>query len=284
MRWTNWAGDQRCAPASYAEPSSEPEIAAAIRRAGAAGQPLRVAGSGHSFTDAACTDGTMLSLRRMNRVLRVDGDLVQVEAGITLRDLGPALAERGLAMENLGDVDAQSLAGAIATATHGTGARLRNLSAQVAALRLVTASGDVASCSADEDPELFRAARVGIGALGVVSAVTLRCVPAYTLRRTDGQRPLDEVLSRFDEIVDSHERFELFTFPYSGIALTRATEKTDDAPNASRAQALRDALLENAAMGALCRAGRAFPRLVPAIDRTFGRAATGGVRVDVAHR
>jgi L-gulonolactone oxidase len=284
MRWSNWTGDQRCAPAEFVEPSSEDEIAAAVVRAAAAGMPVRVTGSGHSFTDAACTDGSMLSLRRMNRVLRVDGPLVEVEAGITLHELGPALADRGLAMENLGDVDAQSLAGAIATATHGTGATLRNLSAQVAALRLVTASGEVVRCSAGEDPDLFRAARVGIGALGVVSAVTVRCAPAYTLRRVDEQQPLDEVLARFEELVESHERFEFFTFPYSGLALARVTETTSEPPSVGRGEAVRDALLENVALGAFCRLGRAFPRLAPAIDRAVGRLATGGVRVDQAHR
>ena len=284
MRWSNWAGDQHCAPAAFEEPASEAEIAAALARAAAAGRPVRVAGSGHSFTDAACTDGHMLSLRRMNRVLRVDGMLAEVEAGITLHELGPALAERGLAMENLGDVDAQALAGAIATATHGTGGRLRNLSAQVAALRLVTADGSLVTCSEDEEPELFRAARVGVGTLGVVSAVTLRCVPLYRLRREDGQRPLDEVLDSLDALVDSHERFELFTFPYSGLALTRATESTSEPPNVGRAEALRDALVENMALGAFCRAGRAVPQLVPAIDRALGRLATGGVRVDHSYR
>jgi L-gulono-1,4-lactone dehydrogenase len=286
MRWSNWAGDQRCAPAAFIEPASEQEIVDAVRRAATAGMPLRVAGSGHSFTDAACTDGHMLSLRRMNRVLSADSStgLAEVEAGITLHDLGPALADRGLAMENLGDVDAQAIAGAIATATHGTGGRLRNLSAQVAGLRLVTGDGSVVSCSADEDPELFLAARVGIGALGVVSTVTLKCVPLYNLRRTDEQRPLDEVLEAFDSLVDSHERFEFFTFPYSGLALTRVTESTTEEPTVGRAESLRDALIENLALGTFCRVGRALPSLVPVIDRAIGRLATGSVRVDQAYR
>jgi L-gulonolactone oxidase len=285
---SNWAGDQRCAPVAYDEPASEAEIAEAVGRAAAAGLPLRVVGSGHSFTDAACTDGHMLSLRRMDRVLDTDVDsgLVEVQAGIRLRELGVALAERGLAMENLGDVDAQSLAGALATGTHGTGARLRNLSAQVAALRLVTADGRTVSCSADEDPDLFRAARVGIGALGVVSAVTLRCIPLYTLRRVDEQLPLGGVLDRLQELADARERFEFFTFPYSGLALTRTTVTTDapPAPPGRLAAWAQDVLLENAALGAFCRAGRAMPRLVPAIDRALGKLATGGVRVDRSHR
>src|SRR4051794_36206006 len=278
MRWTNWAGDQHCAPAAYEEPRSEAELVEAVGRAAAAGRELRVAGSGHSFTDAACTDGHMVSLRRMERVVDADtaSGLVEVEGGIRLRELGVALAERGLAMENLGDVDAQSLAGALATGTHGTGARLRNLSAQVAALRLVTADGSVLRCSADEDGEAFRAARIGLGALGVVSTVTLRCVPLYTLRRVDEQRPLAEVLDRIQELADERERFELFTFPYSGLCLTRTTQRTSEPPAPPRGEWLRDVLLENAALGAFCRTGRAAPRPVPATDRALGPLASGG--------
>jgi L-gulonolactone oxidase len=288
MRWSNWAGDQHCAPARFEEPACEAEVADAIGRAAAAGMPVRVAGSGHSFTDAVCTDGHMLSLRRMGRVLDADrsSGLVEVEAGIRLRELGPALAARGLAMENLGDVDAQALAGAIATATHGTGSRLRNISAQVAGLRLVTADGSVVTCSPTDDPDLLRAARVSVGALGVVTAVTLRCVPLYTLRRVDERRPLGEVLDAVDELADSRERFELFTFPYSTVCLTRTTEKTGapPAPPPRWRSFLEDTVLENAALGTACRLGRAFPSLVPRVNRTFDHLISGGVRVDLAHR
>src|SRR5204862_3164072 len=125
--WRNWAGDQRCAPEARVEPESEDELVAAL----AGASRVRVAGSGHSFTDIALTDGLQVSLRRMSRVLSVDGSLVRVQGGIRLRELGVELARRGLAMENLGDVDAQTLAGALATGTHGTGVGYRNLSSQV---------------------------------------------------------------------------------------------------------------------------------------------------------
>src|SRR3954453_6953216 len=155
--WRNWTGDQRCAPAAIEEPSDETELADALKRAAEAGHRVRAAGSGHSFTDIACTDGVMISLTRMNRVLQAEANRGEVEAGITLHDLGPALAQRGLAMENLGDVDAQTLGGALATGTHGTGARFGNLSSQVTRLRLIDAAGEIRECSADDDPDLFRA-------------------------------------------------------------------------------------------------------------------------------
>jgi L-gulono-1,4-lactone dehydrogenase len=282
-RFVNWGGNQTCAPVDIAHPADEGELASVVKTAAAMEQTVKVVGTGHSFTDIACTDGHMLSLRRMNRVLDSDGELVEVQAGITLHELGPALAQRGLAMENLGDVDAQSLAGSLATGTHGTGARIRNLSAQLAAMRIVTADGAIAECSADRDPDLFRAARVGLGAFGVVSRVTLRCVPAYTLRRVDEQRPLADVLDRLDELVDSRERFEFFVFPYSGLCLARTIERTDAEPD-GKSHRFADYALENAALGLIARTGRAFQRAVPALDRAMGRLATGGVRTEVAHR
>ena len=280
------------------EPASEDEVVAALRRAAAAGTTVKVAGAGHSFTDAACTDGHMLRLGRMNRLLGATatggqatcctpaGGLATVEGGCTIRELGPLLADEGLALENQGDVDPQAIAGAIATATHGTGARFRNISAQVTRLRLVTAAGDVLECSESDDPQLFLAARVGIGALGVVTAVTLRCPPLYTLRRTDTPRPLGETLDRLDTLVDGSERFELFVFPYTRTALTRTTERTDDPPRplSPWAEWLNDVVFENRLLDLFMRGGRAVPAAVPAINRLVTRLFQPSERVDRSYR
>lgn len=286
--WSNWAGDQRCAPEALERPGSEVEVAAAIGRAAGAGRSVRVAGAGHSFSDIVLTDGHLLSLDRMNRVLSADAEtgLAEVEAGISLHDLGPELASHGLALENQGDVDPQSVAGAISTATHGTGAGFRNISAQVAGLRLITDGGEAVECSADVDPELFRAARVGLGALGVITRVTLRCAPLYTLRRLDAPKPLDDVLGRLDELVDGHERFELFVFPYTRTALTRVTESTADEPRPQGAvmEWLQDELVENAVLGGFCRTGRALPRTIPVLNRTIARLLQPSERVDHSYR
>ena len=154
---------------------------------------MKVVGAGHSFTDIACTDGVMVDMSAMRRVLSVDGDEVTVEAGITLHDLGEELRSRGLAMENQGDVDPQTLAGAISTATHGTGTGFGNLSSQVVGVRLVDATGEPRDVRGGDE---LRAARVGLGALGAIAAVTLRCVPAFTIHRVDEPQPLDDVLPR----------------------------------------------------------------------------------------
>ncbi len=286
--WTNWAREQSCAPAVFERPSSVAAVAAAVRAAAAAGRVVRVAGSGHSFTPCVLTSGTLLSLDRMNRILDVDRDagLVRVEAGITLRACSEALAEHGLAFENLGDIDVQSIAGATATGTHGTGAKLRNLSSALHAVELVRGDGEVVELDAASDEDGWRAARVSVGALGVVTAVTLRAVPAFTLRGVDEPRPLEEILPRLDELADTHEHFEFFTFPHSPLALTRTNTRVDEAPRPrGRASSwVREDLLTNHAFGLACRVGRTRPAWIPRINRVLSRASGRSVRVDRSDR
>ena len=287
--WRNWAGDEGCAPRAIERPRSVAEVAGALERAAAAGERVRVAGSGHSFTDVACTDGRLLSLQRMDRVLDVDraSGLVRVEAGIAIHALSAGLARHGLAFENLGDIDVQSLAGAISTATHGTGARLRNLSAQVEAIELVLADGSLRTLSAsDTDQTDYLAARVGVGSLGVIAAVTLRAVPAFTLRGVDKPAPLGETLDRLEQLGEENEHFELFVFPHCGMALTRTNNRVEQPPRPrSRASAYaNDVLLTNRAFHAFCLAGRAMPRFIPALNRTVTRLAGSSTRVDRSDR
>jgi L-gulonolactone oxidase len=185
-------------------------------------------------------------------------------------------------MENLGDIDVQSIAGAISTATHGTGAGLGNISSQVAELKMMLADGSTLSCSADRDPQLFAAAKVGLGALGVLVEVTLRCVPAFTLRGVDAPAPLAQTLERFEELATQNDHFEFFVFPHSRTALTRTNNRTADAPRPrGRISAYaNDVLLTNHAFGFFCRAGRRFPRQIPRLNRIVTRLAGSSTRVD----
>ena len=287
--WRNWAGDQRCTPAAIERPGSVPEVVSALERAAAAGQRVRVAGSGHSFTDVVCTDGRLLSLERMDRVLDVDRarGLVRVEGGVRIHTLSAALADHGLAFENLGDIDVQTIAGAISTATHGTGAQLRNLSAQIEALDLVLADGSTLTVSAaDADPTAYLAARVGVGSLGVIAAVTLRAVPAFTLRGVDAPRPLGETLDRLEQLGEQNDHFELFVFPHCDTALTRTNNRVEESPRPrGRVSAYaNDVLLTNRAFHAFCLAGRAFPRWIPQLNRTVTKLAGSSTRVDRSDR
>jgi L-gulonolactone oxidase len=286
--WANWAGDQSCRPARIVRPGSREELVTAVGAAAAASERVRVAGSGHSFTEAALTEGTMVRLEGFSGVEDADREsgLVRVGGGTVLGELNEQLSGLGLAMENLGDIDRQTIAGAISTGTHGTGARLRGISAQVEGLELVLGDGSVRHLNATTDPELLRAARVGVGALGVITAVTLRCVPAFTLLRVDAPHPREEVLDSFDERAEAHEHFELFTFPYSDLALVLERNRIEEPPQprGRTAAYLNDIVLENWALEALAATGKAIPRLIPALSRLAGRLASGGSTSDRSDR
>jgi L-gulonolactone oxidase len=283
-RWRNWTGDEVCTPAAFERPRSIEELSAALAHARSRGLRMRVAGAGHSFSDIACSEDVLVSLDRMDGVLdvHVASGLVRVQAGITINALSRRLDAHGLAMENLGDIDVQSIAGAISTATHGTGARLGNISSQVAALKLVLADGSTLECDAEREPEVFAAARVGLGALGVVAEVTLRCVPAFTLRGIDEPAPLEQTLERFEQLALGNDHFEFFVFPYADVALTRTNNRTEDPPRprGKVSAYANDVLLTNHAFGAFCRLGRLLPGAIPQINRLVTRLAGRSERVE----
>jgi L-gulono-1,4-lactone dehydrogenase len=283
--WSNWAGDQRCEPAVLERPAAVGEVVGAVERAVAARRCVRVAGAGHSFTGAALTDGTLVSLQRMGALLDADAasGRVRVQAGMTIRALNDALAGHGLALPNLGDIDAQAIAGAVATATHGTGVTLPNLSAQVRALQLVTAAGEVIEIDGGDD---LLAARVALGTLGVVTELTLAVVPAFTLRGVDAPAPLAAVLDELDERVDGHRHFEFFVFPHADTALTRTNDVVDEAtrPRSARRAYVDDVLLANRAFQLACAIGRAWPAAIPSLNRLVTRLAGSSDRVDRSDR
>jgi FAD-linked oxidoreductase len=282
--WTNWAGEQRCAPVRIERPHTEGGLVDVVKRAVADGLTLKVVGSGHSFTDAACTDGVLVDISALRQVLAADKatGLVTVEAGITLHRLGKELAARGLAMENQGDIDAQTLAGAISTATHGTGATFANISSQVRGMRLVTAAGEVLDIA---DGDELLAARVGVGALGAIASVTLQAVPLFTIERRDEPRPLEETLDRFEEIAAAADHFEFFTFPYTDVALTRTSTRSDREPQPGnrRVEILQELLFENGALAAIGAVARRVPGAIPSLNRAAVKALSPSVKIDRSH-
>lgn len=286
--WVNWAGDQRCAPALIATPRSVDEVAGLLAEAEAAGRSVRVAGTGHSFTDAVLTDGTLLSLAKMTRVLGVDRaeGLVRVEAGISLNAASAALHEHGLAFPNLGDIDVQTVAGAIATATHGTGATLQNLSAAAHSVELMLADGSLVELNEHTDPDGWRAARVGIGALGVVTAVTLRVVPSFVLEGIERPIPVEEVLADLDSFVDGNDHFEFYMFAHSPLAMTKRNNRVTlpEQPRPKAVDWFADILMSNYVFDALCRVSRRQPRLVPFIQRSAAYAGSYRRQVDRSYR
>ncbi len=267
--WRNWGRNQSCTPAAFESARSDLEVVEAVRRARGAGQTVKVIGSGHSFSDVALTEGRMLSIDSLDRVLEVDHDAmtVTVEAGITINALNRELAERGLALANLGDIDRQTIAGAVSTSTHGTGVRFGGLPTFIRAMELVTADGEVLRCSPDEEPEVFHCARVGLGALGVVTKITLACEPAFTLRHEERPGRLAEVATRLGDLPEEHDHFELYWLPHTETCSLLANDRTDDAPRPKSAYKRwrAEVFYPNYFFGALVAAGKARPSLVPRV-------------------
>jgi L-gulonolactone oxidase len=286
--WRNWAGDQRCLPARVERPASRGELVEAVKRAGEAGLTVRAVGTGHSFTDVACTGGLMLRMDRLDRMLGVDRErgLVKAEAGIGLRVLSERIWGYGMALENLGDIDRQTLSGAISTATHGTGSRFRNLSSLVEGAELILPDGTLLEVSADQEPELLPAVRVALGALGVIATVTLRTVPAFTVRRVDSPLPLEQALEGIDDLADGSDHFEFYVFPHTDIALMRQSERTDEPPKARNPLVAygQEVALENWGMGAVARLGRRFPSRIPELSRFVSSRVGKNTKMDRSYR
>ncbi|RMI35299.1 D-arabinono-1,4-lactone oxidase [Nocardia stercoris] len=286
--WVNWAGDQRCAPTTIAAPRSLDELAGLLKKADETDATVRVVGAGHSFTDTVLTDGTLLSLENMSRIVSTDAatGLVRVEAGATLAAVSAGTHAVGLAFPNLGDIDVQSVAGAQATGTHGTGATLPNLSAAVHSVEVMRADGTTVEVNAENDPDAWRAARVSVGALGVITAVTLQMVPSFVLEAVERPVHIDEVLGDLDGYVDGNDHFEFFLFPHSPMAMTKRNNRVDlpEVPRSATMTYLEDILLANTAFDAMARAGRRYPALIPWVHRTAARAGSYRRVVDRSYR
>ena len=271
--WRNWARNQSCAPVAVEHPATDAELVSLVKTASAAGHPVKVVGAGHSFTDIAVTNGYQVQLDQYRRVLQVDrsSGVVTVQSGIPLSQLNRALDDVGLALPNLGDIAYQSVAGAISTATHGTGVKLGGLATQVVGLDLVTGDGSVVSCSATEEPDVFNAARVGLGALGILSTVTLQAEPAFNLHVVEQPMRVDELLADIDQHVADNDHFEFFYIPHTGWALTKRNNRTDQplAPRGRWPEFRDDVLVQNVAFGAVCRVGRVFPSLIPRLAKAL---------------
>jgi len=279
MTWQNWAGTVTADPARRYWPRTADAIADAVRDAAKAGLTVRALGTGHSFTAAAATAGAAVDLSNWTGIVAADAEtgLVTVRAGTTLRQLNADLDTLGLAMPNLGDIDAQTISGAISTGTHGTGAALGGIATQVEALELIMADGSLVTVSATQDPDLFAAARISIGALGLIATVTLRCVPRFRLVADERPMPLEEVLEGFHEFAAGHDHFEFYWFPYGRNALVKRNNRVVASSMSARPPAppampgwrrfLEYEVMENAAFGALCRTGRAVPSLVKPLGR-----------------
>lgn len=288
----NWARNDGCVPSGFARPRSTAEVIALVDDARRRGDRVKAIGAGHSFTPIAMTNGTMLSLSAMNRVLDIDRATgrVRVEAGIRLRDLNRHLAAAGLALPNLGDINVQSLAGAISTATHGTGRALGNIGTAVVAAELVTGTADVVRCSIDDDDDdlrtTLRCARAGLGALGILTEVTLQCVPQFNLHAVETIEPFEDLLADVERFAASADHAEFFWMPGTRRCHVKRNHRTDEpARPEGRVAYIRNKWIgENIGFGAVCRVGRRFPSIAPRVARLVTSAAAERDVIDRSDR
>lgn len=264
--WTNWAGNQTARPRSWERPTSVGQLAEIVRDAAQQSRRVKVVGSGHSFTATAIADDVLVDLSGMKGVGIVDAAAGQVEvaAGTTIAELNVLLAQQGWALANMGDITYQTVSGAISTSTHGTGVRLTGLAAQVCALTIIDGTGAVRSLTPD-DGEPFRAAQVGVGALGIIASVRLKVVPAFVLRAVEAPMRLDSVVANLDDLVDSNDHFEFYWIPHTRWTLTKRNNRVEGSaePMPRLREWWQKSFLENTAFGALCKVGSVAPRLIP---------------------
>ena len=293
-RWQNWAGNQSATPAEIRTPSSAEEVSRAVHDAAATGRRVRMTGTGHSFTPVALTDGVLLRPAALTGIREVGDGWVTAEAGTTIGTLNGELHRRGLALANMGDIDAQTVSGAIQTGTHGTGRDVGGLADQVLALEMVLADGEIVTVRGDgegqirgvAEQDLFDAARVGLGALGVVTAVTFRVEPSFLLRSTREPMTLTSVLGSLDSLVTGNEHLDFFWMPHTDTCLTKLNNRSPGPPRP--ASTLRhwvdNHLMENILFGAVCGVGRRYPGAIPRLNALSAATLSASTHTDASHR
>ncbi|WP_031073810.1 D-arabinono-1,4-lactone oxidase [Streptomyces sp. NRRL WC-3742] len=288
-RWTNWAGNQSALPTRTATPGTPEELAKEILRAADQGRTVKAVGSGHSFTSIASPgEGLLLRPHALTAVRELDREAgtVTVESGLPLHRLNRLLAAEGLSLTNMGDIEVQTVAGATSTGTHGTGRDSGSLAAQIRALEIVLADGSVRRCSPTENPRLFEGARLGLGALGVITALTFAVEPAFLLTAHEQPMPFDEVLERLDDLTAVNEHFEFYWFPHTDRCSTKRNNRSQGpaAPLPRFKEWLEDDFLSNTVWEGVCRVGRRFPRSIPAIASLASRAWSERSFTDTAYK
>ena len=286
-RWSNWSGSVKSMPRQVAKPGNIDQLARLVRDYGRDGRHVRVVGAGHSFTPLVQSDDVLMSLDEMQGIESVDttASRATVLGGTRLKKLGGTLFEHGVAQENLGDIDVQSISGAISTGTHGTGVRFGTLSTQVEGFTLVTASGEVLECSPESNPDIFKAAQVSLGTLGIIAKVTLRVVPAKRLHYQGNRKKLGDCLANLEQYKQENSHFEFFWFPYTdGVQAKFLNETTDPASKSSLWGDFNKIVLENGVYWVLSESCRLIPRLCKTVCRISSRSIANIDEIDYSYR
>ncbi|MEW2283324.1 D-arabinono-1,4-lactone oxidase [Streptomyces sp. NPDC047841] len=286
--WRNWGGTVSARPARQVTPASVEELAGAVLRAREDGLKVKAVGTGHSFTSIAVTDGVLIRPQLLTGIRTIDraSMTVTAEAGTPLKRLNAALAREGLSLTNMGDIMEQTVSGATSTGTHGTGRTSGSIAAQIKALELVTADGSVLTCSEKENPEVFAAARIGLGALGVVTAITFAVEPLFLLTAREEPMSFERVLAEFDQLWAENEHFEFYWFPHTGNTNTKRNNRSagPEQPVGRLAGWFEDEFLSNGVFQVAQWVGRAVPATVPAIAQVSSRALSARTYTDIPYR
>jgi FAD-linked oxidoreductase len=287
--WTNWGRVERAHPALIARPTTIDQVVAVVRTAQERGLTVKAVGAGHSFTAIAATDGILVDLAGLDGLLAVDERLrrVTLGAGTHLYQLPALLAPFGLALENMGDIDRQTVAGATSTGTHGTGANFRGLAAQITGAVLVTADGSVLHVDGARNAELLPAVRLGLGALGIVVELTIQCVPAFLLHAVEHPEGFDEVLDDFPARAKESDHFEFYWWPHTDRVMTKRNMRLPgDAPRhpiSPVGNFVEERVMSNGALALMCRVGHVAPGLTPKINRLATRVYGDREYTDHSH-
>ncbi|SPE99392.1 D-arabinono-1,4-lactone oxidase [Streptomyces sp. MA5143a] len=286
--WRNWAGNVTARPVREVTPATVEELAAAVRRSAEDDLRVKAVGTGHSFTAAAATDGVLIRPQLLTGIRNIDRDAmtVTVGAGTPLKRLNVALAREGLSLTNMGDIMEQTVSGATSTGTHGTGRESASIAAQITALELVTADGSILTCSATENADVFAAARVGIGALGIVTAITFAVEPIFLLTAREEPMPFDKVLAEFDELHAENEHFEFYWFPHTGNTNTKRNNRSagPEKPVPQLNSWFEDEFLSNGVFQVANLVGQAAPATIPTIARISSRALSARSYTDIPYK
>lgn len=284
----NWAGNINWTPSETAYPTDENAIQQLVLRAADSRKKIRVMGTGHSFTALCPTDDILVSLDEYQGIISVDKEQYQatVKAGTKLNLLGDLLFKEGMAMENLGDIDVQSIAGTISTGTHGTGKAFGTISTQVIALKFVNGKGEIVECSTTEKPELFKAAQVSLGALGIITSVTLQCVPSYKLSLRNQKESLDTVLSKLDSYNQENRNFEFYWMPYTETAWTKTTNIVEEGEpdKVNFFNYWSEYVIENYSFKLLCEIARLFPSQNERVSKITATSINNVKKVYYSHK
>ncbi len=286
-RWSNWSGSVQCTPDQVISPSTVDELARLVGLYGRSGRHIRVVGAGHSFTPLVQTDDILISLEHLQGLESIDHEAktVTVLGGTQLKMLGDLLFKQGLAQENLGDIDVQSIAGAISTGTHGTGIQFGTLSTQVVGLTLVTARGDILECSPDQNPDIFKAAQVSLGMLGVIAKVKLRVVQARRMQYQGQRQSLATCLDNLEQYRQDNAHFEFYWFPYTEWVQTKCiNETTAPVSKGNIWSTFNKIVLENGVYWLISEACRLIPQFCQRACHISARSIANVSEINYSHR